>query len=198
MKVAESYNLTRIEQVTLRPYYLLVAGIDLAQMVAKIAALTFASMITGMYFGTSKTMNRWCVVQAKDVWISMKMVAFAVVGVFKPILATNKRVELTVQGAHGLCKFDYTLIKNSKKYEKIGMSLQFIVNTIKEMFSVCASGIRYAGTLLIKAARIESLQFERVNDHEFFLLCDHKTFAFESAEGVFYPKKKHYLMTTPS
>jgi len=191
-------SLSNIEQITIRPYYLMVTCLDTIQTVAKVVTLVFSLIITGAHFGKSKVMNRWCVVHAKDVLISIKLTKLAMIGIFKPLHATNERIHLSEQGAHSHCKFDYTLIDNTKYYEKFGMSLQFLVNAFKETMNFIICGLRYAGTLAVKSKKIKSEVFDRISDDEFCQLSAHGSFAFDSAEGVFFPKKKHYVLVKPS
>lgn len=193
--VRNEEQLTVLEHVTLRPYYVIVLLTDTIQTIVKIGAMVFSSFITLLFVGRSKTMNQWCVAQAKDAWISFKMTAFAICGVISPQFALRKREILDKHGVNELARFDSGSVHRANFIDRCGMRLQFAVNAVKESLCVLFCGIRYFLSVAFELVNFRrGTAFAKINLHELVLFSGHLAFAFGSFQGVILPHRVSKMM----
>lgn len=188
-------ELTLLEHLTLRPYYLVTILTDTVQTVIKLAAVVFSFFIAAVCCGQLKTMNQWCIAHAEDTWISFKMTAFSVCGVIFPEFALRKREILDKHGVNELAKFDSKLINRANFFDRCGMRVQFVANAIKESFCVILCGIRYFLSVTLELINFRSgTAFSKINLHELVIFSGHLTFAFGSCQGVIFPHRVSKMM----
>lgn len=188
-------KLTVGEHLTLRPYYLVVTLADLIQTVVKVAFTIFSALISGLTLGRSVTMNKWCAAHAKDFWLSFKMTAFAIGGIFTPKMAIKGREAIEVQGVNELSDFRCEEIEKTNFIECCGLRVQFVANAVKEAFCVVICSLRYILSIVGEWINFrKSRRFVHVSFHEFLFLGGHFTYALGSVQGAVFPKTVSLMM----
>lgn len=188
-------ELTLLEHLSLRPYYAVTVLTDVVQTIVKICAVAFSFLVAAIFFGQSSTMNHWCTTQAKDSWISFKMMAFSICGVISPHFALRKREILDKHGVNELAKFDWALVSRANVLESCGMRLQFLGNTVKEAACILFCGIRYFLSVTFELINFRrGTAFAKINLNELVIFSGHLAFTFGSCQGVFFPYRVTKMM----
>ena len=189
----QSRRFSAIEQLTLGSYYFVSFGVNCVQLTIKIAVIAFSYLISLPF--TSPAIRTWVKGHVSDAIVSYKLVRYSLFGIHNPKKLTQYINLLNAQSVNDLGEFTFDMVNKITIKEKFGISLQFCLNLIKELFSTVFATMRYVFAFIGDILHLkQNEEFNSILFHEFFLLSGHTANAFDSLEGIFLPKKQSFKL----